>query len=242
MTVHILTIRARFRLLTRCRGMTSRLLSRNDPSLARHAPHFQLSLPARQLQPVSVISTPSPSTTCGGDQRARELSAPRRTQARFEASEIFPGLFLGSWLDADSVEELRRHNIRRVLNVAEECPVSSSCEQGIASGAVAVKKVDLRDHSDEDISRHFSEALTFMHEGIAHNEGVLVHCRQGVSRSATMILAYLMQYGLRDPITGKWLPMTYAEAFDYVKERRPRISPNLGFVLALHEVEKQAKL
>uniref|UniRef100_A0A7S1QPB8 protein-tyrosine-phosphatase n=1 Tax=Neobodo designis TaxID=312471 RepID=A0A7S1QPB8_NEODS len=221
--------------------MTSRLLSRNDPALARHAPHFQLSLPTRQLQPVAVISTPSPATCCNDSSRARELSAPRRTQARFEASEIFPGLFLGSWLDADSVDELRRHNIKRVLNVAEECPVSSSCEQAMASGMVSVKKVDLRDHSDEDISRHFGDALAFMHEGIVRDEGVLVHCRHGVSRSATMILAYLMQYGVRDS-SGKLQPMTYAEAFDYVKERRPRISPNLGFVLALHEVEKQAKL
>jgi predicted protein tyrosine phosphatase len=223
--------------------MTSRLLSRNDPALARHAPHFQLSLPARQLQPVSVISTPSPSPFCAGEsQRAREVSAPRRTQARFEASEIFHGLFLGSWLDADSMDELRRHNITRILNVAEECAVSSSCEQAMATGAVAVKKLDLRDHSDEDISRHFGEALAFMHEGIARGEGVLVHCRQGVSRSATMILAYLMEYGIRDG-SGQWQPMSYSEAFDYVKERRPHISPNLGFVLALHEVENgKAKL
>lgn len=209
--------------------MTSRLLP-------RHAPHFQLSLPPRPLQPVSVVSTPSPSCY---DSDARGVRRIEHTRAptRFEASEIFKGLFLGSWLDADSIEELKNRNVKRVLNVAEECPVSSSCQKGIADGAIKVMKLDLRDHSDEDIASHFSDALRFMHEGIVRNEGVLVHCRQGVSRSATIVLAYLMEYGAKDA-NGQSTPMTYAAAFDYVKEKRPFISPNLGFVLALHEVEK----
>jgi predicted protein tyrosine phosphatase len=215
--------------------MTSRLLS-------RHAPQFQLSLPSRQLQPVAVVSTPSPAFEgeCRAVRMALAPSDPRRSQSRFEASEIFRGLYLGSWLDADSVDELRSHKVARVLNVAEECPISTSCEKAIANGSIQVKKLDLRDHSDEDIARHFNEALKFMHEGIIRNEGVLVHCRQGVSRSATIVLAYLMEFGIQDQ-NGFSHPMSYADAFDYVKERRPFISPNLGFVLALHEVER-AKL
>jgi predicted protein tyrosine phosphatase len=227
---------ANYRHVTSLVGMTSRLLS-------RHAPQFQLTLPSRPLQPVAVVSTPSPASCADADCRSalrKVVSDARRAQARFEASEIFRGLYLGSWLDADSVDELRKHNVTRVLNVAEECPISSSCEHAIAAGSIKVKKLDLRDHSDEDIAAHFAEALCFVHEGITRNEGVLVHCRQGVSRSATIVLAYLMEYGIVDD-KGYPHPMTYADAFDYVKERRPFISPNLGFVLALHEVER-AKL
>ena len=209
-------------------GMTSRLLS-------RHAPNFQLALPPRPLQPVSVISTPSPA--CCGDDRPRIMDQ-RRTQSRFEASEIFKGLYLGSWIDADSVDDLRRHGVTRILNVAAECPVSSGCEQAAADGTMKVMKLELKDHSDEDISQHFAEAVEFMHDGIARNEGVLVHCRHGVSRSATIVLAYLMRYGARDA-AGDFVPMTYEDAFDYVKERRPFISPNLGFVLALREVDRE---
>lgn len=304
--------------------MSSRVVS-------RHAPQFQLALPARSLQPVTVVSTPSPapcamqrassnkphpnvqrqpstmpqqppqsaplgtglsgqladdSADADGPSSQQKMSdsdcdciaAMRRiwvgdaakppraaSYSRFEASEIMPNLYLGSWLDADSVDELQKHNVKRVLNVAEECPVSTSCAAAMAQGAIQVKKLDLRDHSDEDITSHFKEALQYIHDGIERGEGVLVHCRQGVSRSATIVLAYLMEYGVSEPVSAATStsstpdadhmqqqpqqpvhspvtphhPMSYNDAFDYVKGKRPLISPNLGFVLALHEQDKK---
>lgn len=211
--------------------MSSRILS-------RHAPQFQITLPSRTLQPVAVVSTQSPSDLSKTDWR--HLRSYHDSKSRFDASEIFHNLFLGSWIDADSIEELRLHNVKRVLNVAEECPVSTSCEAASAIGSIQVKKLFLKDHSDENISLHLPEALAFVHEGILRNEGVLVHCRQGVSRSATIVLAYLMQYGVHDGACNRGQPMSYADAFDFVKQKRPLISPNLGFVLALHEVERAA--
>jgi dual specificity phosphatase 12 len=48
---------------------------------------------------------------------------------------------------------------------------------------------------------------------------VLVHCFAGVSRSATIIIAYMMQeHG-----------MNYHSAFKFVKSKRPFINPNEGF-------------
>ena len=58
---------------------------------------------------------------------------------------------------------------------------------------------------------------------------ILVHCHAGISRSATMCLAYLMQaqhYALED-------------AYDYLKSRRSIISPNLNFMQQLLEFESQ---
>jgi protein-tyrosine phosphatase len=48
---------------------------------------------------------------------------------------------------------------------------------------------------------------------------VLVHCFAGVSRSATIVIAYMMQeHG-----------MNYHSAFKFVKSKRPFINPNEGF-------------
>ena len=49
--------------------------------------------------------------------------------------------------------------------------------------------------------------------------GVLVHCYAGVSRSASCVIAFLMQD--RD--------MTFSEAFQFASKRRPVIFPNMGF-------------
>ena len=61
------------------------------------------------------------------------------------------------------------------------------------------------------------------------NKGsVLVHCYAGVSRSASVVIAYLMQE--KD--------MLFQEAFQFASKRRPVIFPNMGFQRQLCEFEK----
>ena len=65
-------------------------------------------------------------------------------------------------------------------------------------------------------------------EGQERNASVLVHCQAGISRSATMVIAFLM----------KNKELTLNDAYKLVKEKRPVISPNLNFMGSLLKYEK----
>lgn len=75
-----------------------------------------------------------------------------------------------------------------------------------------------------------SSALLFSstEEAYQSGQGVLVHCQAGVSRSATIVIAYLMKHTL----------MTMTDAYKYVRSRRPVVSPNLNFMGQLLEFER----
>eukprot|EP00731_Ephydatia_muelleri_P025039 Em0017g122a len=60
---------------------------------------------------------------------------------------------------------------------------------------------------------------------------VLIHCMAGISRSVTLVIAYLMQYYR--------LPMQ--QAYQFVKDKRPAISPNLNFMGQLVEFDRTIK-
>ena len=61
---------------------------------------------------------------------------------------------------------------------------------------------------------------------------IMVYCRAGQSRSATLCIAFFMKYR----------GLSYEEAFQYVRARRPIIHPNIGFIRQLKEFEQKLKL
>lgn len=79
--------------------------------------------------------------------------------------------------------------------------------------------VPLDDDYREDISQYFLQVIQFIDQ--ARKEGpVLVHCAGGISRSPTLVTAYLMwEHG--------W---TRKEALEYVIARRKIVDPNDGFM------------
>eukprot|EP01006_Ploeotia_vitrea_P044640 TRINITY_DN66844_c7_g4_i1.p1 TRINITY_DN66844_c7_g4~~TRINITY_DN66844_c7_g4_i1.p1 ORF type:complete len:314 (+),score=8.25 TRINITY_DN66844_c7_g4_i1:80-943(+) len=145
------------------------------------------------------------------------------------ATKILPHLWLGDFRDATNVNALRKTGITHILNVAQECQSGECTPPAEEMEGINVLNIPLRDANDEDISPHFADAIQFI-ETVKEEKGrVLVHCRVGISRSATIVLAYLMRMN-------NW---GFADALSHVRLRRNVVNPNLGFVLALEDFEKQ---
>ncbi len=146
-------------------------------------------------------------------------------------SKILECLYLGSCLAARDIEELKRNDISVVINIAAELDNLSDTDMGdLIEPPDNIERYSfpIRDVSEENITPLFDQVCELIHTK-RRNEarGVLVHCVMGISRSASIILAYLMRYR----------HMSLRAAYFYVKGIRPVISPNPGFIGQLQKLE-----
>jgi len=91
------------------------------------------------------------------------------------------------------------------------------------------KQIPISDTAVANISKHFDEIGKYIHEQLTNGKHVLVHCKGGRSRSATMIISFLMKYH----------SMSLKDAYHFTKARRNIIAPNLGFWKQLVAYEQQ---
>ncbi len=76
------------------------------------------------------------------------------------------------------------------------------------------------DACEVPISEYFHDVIEFIEAARQRGDQVLIHCAAGVSRSATLMIAYLMW-------KRHW---TRKEAVEYVVARRKVVDPNDGFM------------
>jgi len=139
-------------------------------------------------------------------------------------TEITPYLFLGNEIDAKNCDSLARKGIFYILNVTKNVPFYD-CTNSNGSGLpkFITKRIAVNDCENQNLKNHFEEASEFIDQAKLKNQKVLVHCQAGISRSPTIIIAYLMSR----------FNLTMNDAYNQVKEQRPIISPNLIFMSQL---------
>lgn len=118
-------------------------------------------------------------------------------------------------------ENFRKNHIDFVVNITTEAPFW----QGLES-----MRLPLEDDLAANILPYFDIAIDKIQEQITKNQAhVLVHCVAGVSRSAAVVIAYLM----------KTCRMDLHGAFNHCYNLRPVIRPNNSFMLQLINYERQ---
>ncbi|XP_029557770.1 dual specificity protein phosphatase 19-like [Salmo trutta] len=126
---------------------------------------------------------------------------------------IKPYLILGSQDAAHDFGTLKKFKVSHILNVAYGV-------ENTFPDLFIYKTLSILDVSDNDITSYFQECSKFIDQANTEKGVVLVHCNSRVSRSASVVIGYLMSR------EGK----PFDDAFALVKSARPTTCPNPGFV------------
>ena len=136
-------------------------------------------------------------------------------------SQITDNLYLGNFYDALNIKKLSKIGIKKVLSLITDKQLLSYPIE------IEHKLIYINDLPRENIIKYFGECLLFIDD----NKKVLVHCMAGSSRSASIVIAYLMWKNQLD----------FKETVKFVEQIRPCINPNYGFVKQLIIFQKLLK-
>ncbi|XP_060214051.1 protein-tyrosine-phosphatase MKP1-like isoform X2 [Lycium barbarum] len=169
----------------------------------------------------------SVSTREGSDTKKppREFEFKKDKLAFFnkECSKIVDHIYLGSDTVAKNRDILRENGITHVLNC-----VGFSCPEYFKDNLV-YKTLWLQDSPTEDITSILYDVFDYFEDVREQGGRVFVHCFQGVSRSTSLVIAYLM-----------WKEgMSFEDAFQHVKAARGVTNPNMGFACQLLQCQKR---
>ncbi|KAL0136360.1 protein-tyrosine phosphatase-like protein [Mucor lusitanicus] len=154
---------------------------------------------------------------------------------------ILPNLYLGAYYNALNATQLSRHGITCVINVASEVSIVS-LPQHIEYHHIKWT------HSQLDLAASgFERAVALIRTAHDRRHTVMVHCQQGIERSAALVVAFVMKstrctrrinatVDREDTLAGQnW---SFDRAFNFVREKAPKIRPNMELLYQLREYEQ----
>ncbi|KAM4578943.1 protein phosphatase Slingshot homolog 1 isoform 2-T2 [Fundulus diaphanus] len=137
-----------------------------------------------------------------------------------KATLIFDHVYLGSEWNASNLEELQETGVGYILNVTREI-------DNFFPGTFCYHNIRVYDEEATDLLAHWNDTYNFIMKAKKNDSKCLVHCKMGVSRSASTVIAYAMkEYG--------W---SLEKAYNFVKQKRNITRPNAGFMRQLAEYE-----
>jgi len=125
---------------------------------------------------------------------------------------VINGLYISGFDAAENFDALKKAKISHILSVCGGSPCYPKDFEYLTLQ-------NITDSPCQDVISYFPQCINFIQKGMTEGTGVLVHCAAGVSRSATVVLAFLMQKEQIDHQT----------ALQKLVLCRPSVHPNYGF-------------
>jgi protein-tyrosine phosphatase len=124
---------------------------------------------------------------------------------------IIDNLYLGNGNNAANLDTLNQFNIEVIVNVTKEL-------ENYFENKFIYQKYEILDEKDNDISIYFDNFLKLVEEN--KNKNILIHCFMGSSRSASLVLLYLL----------KVKKFNLDESIKFLKEKRDIVNINIDFL------------
>ncbi|XP_013742329.1 protein-tyrosine-phosphatase MKP1 [Brassica napus] len=140
-----------------------------------------------------------------------------------ECSKVAEHIYVGGDAVAKDKDILKSNGITHILNC-----VGFICPEYFKSD-FCYRSLWLRDSPSEDITSILYDVFDYFEDVREQKGRIFVHCCQGVSRSTSLVIAYLM-----------WREgQSFDDAFHYVKSARGIADPNMGFACQLLQCQKR---
>ncbi|PIL24662.1 hypothetical protein GSI_12546 [Ganoderma sinense ZZ0214-1] len=151
-----------------------------------------------------------------GAKPRRPVHPKRTAMLTRSASEVLPRLWLSGLYTAVDEEQLVAIGVTHIVSILEQRPkYPASLKKQLKT-----LHIPLQDLDTADILQHLDATTAFIKSALEDKRNtVLVHCAMGISRSATVVSAYLVATRSMQP----------HEAIEYVQSKREIVCPNLGF-------------
>jgi len=142
----------------------------------------------------------------------------------YNMTPIIDNIYLGNACDASYYYKLKNSNIESIINVTTEIP-------NYFKNDFEYFNISINDFNSESFSNEmFNNVLNFIYEKQKKEDSgsILIHCYMGSSRSATIIILYLMdKYGY-----------TIDNALNFLKEKRDIVNVNTQFIEDLKQFKR----
>ncbi|CAF1101605.1 unnamed protein product [Adineta steineri] len=193
----------------------------------RHTRPLNISNTDKQItsienDPKSLVSTQQQQQPPQTNSDNMSLAGPAQARAANmggEMSLVLPHLYLGALKDRTNSTLMTKNQIKRVLCIIDVPDIIVDKEYK----PTHLLNIQAADAQEQDLAQYFEKCIEFIHQARTEHENILVHCYAGISRSATVVLAYLMTIGDYD----------VDKAIQIVKGARGFIHPNPGFLSQL---------
>lgn len=145
-------------------------------------------------------------------------------------TEILPRLFISDLAFAENPALLSSYRITHILTVMPGSIYRPP--PSVLPVQPARLQIRVEDLPFAELAAHLPNTTSWIWSALSSSSEVrvLVHCAEGVSRSVSVVAAYLMA-------SQGWTP---TQAIDFIKNKRRIANPNFGFIQQLHEYSRNA--